>query len=179
MQSPGFFRTRTIFKNLSNMSDYHACSEPWQGHNSLFRHFRGYLQIFRYIGLYSATLTGTQLGRNEGASPVIFENRKKCPHSGKRDPDCVHHWIKFYFKIVALRASRRKAPKCGASFSCVLIKYLCFWRNISILMPSFTIPTPPILLCKIFGCAPALRHYYFCKTLNLKLLTVLWKLLSR
>ena len=39
-------------------------------------------------------------------------------------------------------------------------------------------PKPPSLLpWKISGCAPAFRHYTFCKTLHLKYLTVFWILL--
>ena len=40
--------------------------------------------------------------------------------------------------------------------------------------PSFTTSLHPSLPWKISGCAPTLRHYCFCKTLDLKCLTVFW-----
>ena len=106
--NPGLFRTRSIFKCLWNMSDDQADSEPWHSQNSLFKHFQAYLGIFRGIAAYSATLTDEQLrGRGE-ASPALFENRKKCPHFGKKDPDCIHLWVKFSIQNIVLRVSRRK-----------------------------------------------------------------------
>ena len=65
------------------------------------------------IDVYSATLTGAQLGRGGGgkASPALFENRKKCPDFGKKGPDCVHLWVKFSIQNVVLRVSRRKNLK--------------------------------------------------------------------
>ena len=47
------------------------------------------------IDAYSATLTGTQLGGEGGACPVLFENQKKCPDCGKKVPNCIHLWVKF------------------------------------------------------------------------------------
>ena len=74
IQKPGIFRTGGIFKSLPNI---HAYSEPWHSQNSLFNHFQGYLDIFRGIDAYSATLTGAQLGR------------KKFPDFEKKASDCV------------------------------------------------------------------------------------------
>ena len=51
-------------------------SGSWLSPNSLFKHFQGYLGIFRDIDAISATLTGVQLGGGE-ASPVIFWKSKK------------------------------------------------------------------------------------------------------
>ena len=61
-------------------------SKPWHNHNNLFKHFQGNLRIFRDIDVYSATLTGAQLGGRTGGYPLpFFENRKKgSDFSGKR-----------------------------------------------------------------------------------------------
>ena len=72
-----------------------ACSEPWHSHNSLFKHFQGYLDIFRETDTYSATLTGAKLGERERSALYFFENQKKCPDLGKKDLDCVYLWVKF------------------------------------------------------------------------------------
>ena len=79
-----------IFKSLSNMSDDQAFSVPWLSQNSLFKHFQGYLGIFRDADSFLATITGAQLRGRGKASPALFENRKKCPEFGKKGPDCVH-----------------------------------------------------------------------------------------
>ena len=42
----------------------------------------------RDINAYSATLTGTQLGRRGEAFPALIENRKNCPDFGRKGPDC-------------------------------------------------------------------------------------------
>ena len=69
-------------------------SGSWLSPNSLFKHFQGYLGIFRDIDAISATLTGVQLGG--GRPPLSFsENQKKCPDFGKKGPNCVHLWVKF------------------------------------------------------------------------------------
>ena len=39
VHNPGLFRTRGIFKSLSNLSDDQEYSEPWYK-NSLFKHFQ-------------------------------------------------------------------------------------------------------------------------------------------
>ena len=46
----------------SNMSDDQAYTKPSHSQNSLFKHFQGYLGVFRNIDAYSATLTGVQQG---------------------------------------------------------------------------------------------------------------------
>ena len=56
------------------MSDDQAYSEPWHSQNSLFKHFQGYLGIFRDNDVYSATLTGAQLGGREEPSLYFFQN---------------------------------------------------------------------------------------------------------
>ena len=94
-------------------------SESWHSHNSLFKHFQGYLGIFSSINAYSATLTGVQLAESGEASLTLFENRKGCTDFGKKGPDCVHLWVKFPIQNLVLRVSRRKNSKmfpCGTSF---------------------------------------------------------------
>ena len=54
--------------------------------------------------------------------PALFENRKKCPDFGKKDPDYVHPWVKLSIQAVPLRVSSRKNFKmfaCWGFFSCV------------------------------------------------------------
>ena len=69
--------------------------------------------------------SGAQLGGRPSLS--FFENRKKCPDTGKKkSPNCVHPWVESLnvesIQNVVLRVSRRKSFKfflCGAFFSCV------------------------------------------------------------
>ena len=75
--------------------------EPW---HSLLQHFEGYSSIFRDIDVYSATLTGVQLGRRGEAFPVLFQNREKSPDFGKKSPYCSHFWVKFYIQNVVLKS---------------------------------------------------------------------------
>ena len=108
-------------------------------------------------------------GERGGLPSPFFENRKKCPDFWKKGPDCVYLWVKFSIQNVVLRVSRRKNSKmfpCGASFSGV-------FDEIFIEVPKFH-KSPPPLPWKISGCAPAPKHYSFCKTLHLKCLTVFW-----
>ena len=101
------------------MQDDQAYSELWHSQNSLFKHFQGYLGIFKDIDAYSATLTGAELEGNKGAPQTFFENRKKCPDFGKMFPDL---WVKFSIQNVVLRVSRTKKFKifhCGGFFSYV------------------------------------------------------------
>ena len=53
----------------------------------------------------------TQARNKGGGIPCLFffENRKKCPDFGKKGPDCVHPWVKFYIQNVVLRVSRKKS----------------------------------------------------------------------
>ena len=71
--------------------------------------------------------------------------------------------MKFSFKSF----KEKKTPNCFPAGSF----FPCFWRNVyrSILVP-WNIPCPETF----FGWAPALRHYFFCKTLDLKCLAVFW-----
>ena len=108
IQNPGLFRTQDIFESLSDIyKAYHAFSESWHTRSSLFKHFQGYLCIFRYVNAYSATITSAQLVRREEAFPALLEN----PDAGKKDPDCVHLWVKFSIQNVVLRVSGRKNSK--------------------------------------------------------------------
>ena len=50
------------------MSDDQSYSEPWHSQDSLFKHFQGYLGIFRGIDTYSVTLKGAQLGEESRGS---------------------------------------------------------------------------------------------------------------
>ena len=59
-----------------------------------------------HIQPHSQALVGRQK-----ASPALFENRKKCPDCGKKDPDCDHRWVKCSIQNVVLRVSRRKNSK--------------------------------------------------------------------
>ena len=62
-----------------------------------------------------------------GGLPALFENRKKCPGFGKKDPHCFHLWVKFSIQCVVLRVSWRKNSKMlhsGASFFVRLTKCL-------------------------------------------------------
>ena len=55
------------------MSDDQPYSEPWHSQDSLFKHFQGYLGIFRDIDAYSVTLKGAQLGEeSRGSLPFPF-----------------------------------------------------------------------------------------------------------
>ena len=95
------------------------------------------------INAYLATLPGVKLGKRGEVSQAIFENQKKCPEFGKKDPDCIHHWVKFFIQDIVLRVFWRKKLKifhCGA--------FLCFWRNVyqSALVPQ----------------TPALKNFWLC-----------------
>ena len=80
--------------------------------------------MFRDINAYSATLTGTQLERRGGTSPVHF---------------------KFLIQNVVLRISRTNISKmfpCGLSFSF----FLCCWRNVyqsALVLQPPPPPSPP------------------------------------
>ena len=42
------------------------------------------------IKIIKQRMAGVQLGGRGEASPVLFENQKKCPDFTKKGPDCVH-----------------------------------------------------------------------------------------
>ena len=110
--------------------------------SSLFKHFQGYIGIFRDIDADSAKLRGTQLGERAEASPAIFENRKKCPDFGKKDRDCAYFWVTFFIQNVVLGEPRGKNSKMfpyGVSFSCVFDEIFCR----SALVPQ-TLPPPTV-----------------------------------
>ena len=68
----------------------------------MIRDIHGYWCIFN--NTYSRT------SRAEGGGGgAFFENRKRFPDFGKKDPDCVHLW--FPIQNVVLRVSRRKNSK--------------------------------------------------------------------
>ena len=62
--------------------------------------------------------------RRGGGKPPLpfFENQKSALIFGKKGPDCIHLWIKFFIRNAVLVVSRWKNSKlfpCGALFSCV------------------------------------------------------------
>ena len=74
-------------------------------------------------------VAGTQLGGKERPPLPFFENRKKCPDFGKKDPNCVHPWVESPIQNVVLRVSRRKSSRkfpCGTFFLVHLTKG--FWK---------------------------------------------------
>ena len=120
IQNPGLFRAQGIFKSLTLISDDQAYSDTYHSQNSLFKHFQGYLGIFRDIESYSATLTDAQLSRRGEASHVIFENWKKCSEFGKKGPG-------FHSKYSFKEYLGQKSPKyfpAGCSFFVFLMKCL-------------------------------------------------------
>ena len=57
-----------------------------------------------------------------GGHPCTFLKIKKSTDFGKKGPDCVHLWVKFYIQNVVLRVSKKRNSKkfpCGTFFSCV------------------------------------------------------------
>ena len=134
-------------------------------YSSIFRNwdiFRGYWCIF------SHTHRRTTRGRGE-PSPGLFENQKRCFDFWKNGPECVHLWVKFSIQNVALRVSRRKNSKmfpCGVFFLVLLMK--CLFKCPSSLNLSPPPPLPPYCQEKNSACAPAFRHYFFCKMLHVK-----------
>ena len=84
----GLFRTRCIFKSLSTMSDVHAYSEPWHSQNSLFRHFQKYLDIYRDIDAYSATLTDAQLQWRGGYWCIFSHTHRRSTPGERRGIHC-------------------------------------------------------------------------------------------
>ena len=79
------------------------------------------------------TLTSAQLGAKGEASPTLFEHRKNFPDSWRKDPDCVHHWAKFFIQNVVLGVSTRKNSKMfpyRASFSRAFDEIFIQMRNL-------------------------------------------------
>ena len=100
-----------------------------------------------------------QLRRGQRDHPEV---QKKCPDFGKKGLDCIHLWVKFSIPNVVLGASKRKKSKMFLYRAF----FYCFWRNA---LPS---SKKPSLLSRNAGYA--LSHYYLCKMLHLKWLTVSW-----
>ena len=60
-----------------------------------------------------------QLGEEGGggeAFPALSSNKKKCPHFGKKGPNCVHPCVESSIQKVILRVSRRKSSKIFPCF---------------------------------------------------------------
>ena len=128
-------------------------------------------RVFRNIQrnwcIFSHTNRRATTGERRGL-PCSFWKPKNVSWFWK-DPDCVHPWVEFSIQNLALSASWRKNPKSfpeGYLFLVFLIKCLS--------KCPISTNSPHPLTCKNPGCAPAPRHYSFCKTLHLKCLTVFW-----
>ena len=69
-----------------------------------------------YADVYSVThhRCATK-GKRRGLS-CYFSNREKCPDFRKKDPDCVHVWVKFSIQNVVLTVSSAQFSKM---FPCV------------------------------------------------------------
>ena len=106
-----------------------------------------------------------QLGRRGEASPALFENRKKCQDVRKKDPDSIHHWVKFSIQNIYLGVSRRKNSHDFSMWDLFLVFLTKYLSNAQVLQTSNLSPHPNAL--KNPGCAHALRHYSFCKMLCL------------
>ena len=114
IQNPVLFRTRGIFKSLTNMKDNQTYSKSWHIQNNLFKHFQGYLGIFRDIDAYSATLTCGQLGRREQAYSALFKNWKKCPDFGTKSTVARRKTPNF-FPVIFLMFLPKCLSKCCSS----------------------------------------------------------------
>ena len=138
--------------------------ETRHSQDSLSKHFQVYLGMFRDIDAYSPALSGMQiLGR--GGLPVFvfffffFESRKKVLFSfWEKGSDGFHLCVKLSIQNVVLRVSKRKNLQ---NVSLRGLFFLVFLTKRLSKCPSS--PKPP-LPWKISGCAPALRHYSFCKS---------------
>ena len=58
------------------MQDDHAYLVRWRIQSSLFKHFQGYVGIFRGIDAYSLTLKGGQLGGRGDLFPAVLKTEK-------------------------------------------------------------------------------------------------------
>ena len=76
----------------------------------------------KFLGVVQARNQG---GR--GSPQPFFENRKKCPYFGKKDPDCVHLRVIFAIQNVVFRGSRRKKT---SKFFLAGSFFLVFQRNV-------------------------------------------------
>ena len=127
----------------------HCIQGYWLIFSHIHRHvIQGYWFIFSHIHRH--------VTRGEEGGLVCF---------GKKYPDSVHPWIKFFFQNVVLRVSRRKKCFPAGTFFLVFLK--------KCLSKCHSSKKPP-LPWKISGCSPALRHYLSCRTLHIKCLTKFW-----
>ena len=78
-----------------------------------------------------------------------FLKVETCPDFWKKGPDCIHLWVNFLIQnVMFIEVPWFRPP------------------------PLHLAPTLRLQPWNIPGCAPALRHYSFCKTIHLKCLTV-------
>ena len=100
------------------MYDDHAYSELRYSQRSLFKHFQGYLGMFRGILMRIQPRSQPCNQRGDGRPTLLFSKSKKSPDFGNKVLDYVH--LNFLIQNVVLRVSRRNASKmfpCGPSFS--------------------------------------------------------------
>ena len=98
--------------------------------------------------------------RRWGLPFSLFQNWKKYPDFGKKDPNCVHLWVESIIQNVVLRLSSRKGFKlvsCRAFFLALLTRSLSKCPN----------SAKPPLPIKMSGCAPAQFYVTGCSVLIL------------
>ena len=153
IQNPGTFRTRGIFKSLSNMQNDQVYSESWHSQNSLFQHFQGYLGIFSNIEVCLPILIGAQLGKVGEVSPTHFWRSKKVPSFWRKGLDSAHLRIKCSIQNVIFGASRRKNPKV---FPQLAFLFLSVFNEIFIEVPLFHETSPALKNLFLSACTQAL-----------------------
>ena len=86
IQNPGLFKPEasSIACQTYKMSIHYSETGTV---TSLFKHFQGYLGIFRDTDAYSATHRHTTRGRGESGGQG---KQKQYSYFGKKDPDCAH-----------------------------------------------------------------------------------------
>ena len=93
---------------------------------TLFKHFRGYLGIFREIdGFIHTHRSATKEGVNgrRGATLPFLQSEKNALILEKKSPHCAHLLLKVSIQNVVLRVPRRKNSKM---FPCGTIFYFIF-----------------------------------------------------
>ena len=143
-----------------------------QAFSRLIRDIQGCWCIFSHIYRHPT--------REEAKPPLLYflKFEKDALILEKKGLDCVHLWVKFSIQNVVSRVGE-KTLKC---FPAGLL-FLVFLKKSILNSTSSTNLSHP-LPWKMSGCAPAIGHYSFCKTLHLKYLTFFfntpfsWYLLS-
>ena len=103
-----------------------AWSERFSQFSKIFRHIQGYWCIFSHTGAQlGAALPWREPSIGGGLLPCPFWKSKKCPDFEKKDPDCVHLWVKLSIQNLDVRVSRRKNSQnftLRGLYSCVFDK---------------------------------------------------------